>query len=80
MPSDPIAYLFRRLFGTPAENVTDSSRRGDLEGWDSLGHLVLIEALRNEFAVEIPPEVALEIETVADVRRIVSTRRTGACQ
>jgi acyl carrier protein len=80
MPSDLIACLFRRLFGTPPENVKDSSRRGDLEGWDSLGHLVLIEALRNEFAVEISPEVALEIETVADVRRIVSTRRNGACQ
>jgi acyl carrier protein len=80
MPSDAIAYLFRRLFGTPPEDITDSSRRGDLEGWDSLGHLILIAALRNEFSVDIPPEMALEIETVADVRRIVSARRNGGCQ
>jgi acyl carrier protein len=46
-------------------------RRGTFEEWDSLGHLLLIAALREEFAVEISPEQALDLETMDDVKRFV---------
>jgi acyl carrier protein len=68
-----IAAVFQRLFEVPAETVKDQTRRGQLERWDSLGHLLLIEALCEAFKVEIPPEKALEMESVQDIKRVLSS-------
>jgi len=71
---DPaIKAIFGRVFEVRPEEITNQTRRGDLERWDSLGHLVLLEALREEFRIEIEPEQALEMETVGDVKRVVTT-------
>jgi acyl carrier protein len=79
-----VKHLFQSLFSVQPEAVTDGLRRGVLERWDSLGHLNLIEALQEKFQIEIPLEMALEMETFGDVNRIVaqllsvtSERRTG---
>ena len=68
-----VMEVFFRVFSARPEDVDDQTRRGDLERWDSLGHLDLLGALMNEFQVEIPPELALEIESVADIKRVVTT-------
>ncbi|MBK9128067.1 MAG: acyl carrier protein [Phycisphaerales bacterium] len=69
--------LFQRVFKIAPKDLSDRTRRGSLEAWDSLGHLELLEALRKEFGVEIAPEQALEMETFADVRRVVASLRPG---
>lgn len=66
-----IKLLFGRVFQVRPELISDETRRGALEQWDSLGHLNLLEALREEFDVEIPPEQALEMESVADIKRAI---------
>lgn len=72
-----IKVIFERVFEVQPKEITDQTRRGELERWDSLGHLVLVEALREEFHIEIPPEQALEMETIGDIKRIVSALRAG---
>ncbi len=67
-----IKAIFQRVFEVRPEEIADQTRRGELERWDSLGHLVLLEALREEFRIEIPPEQALEMETVQDIKRVVT--------
>ncbi len=69
---EAIKAIFKRVFEAPAEEVSDRTRRGEFDRWDSLGHLVLLEALREEFQIEIEPERALEMETVGDIKRIVT--------
>lgn len=69
--------IFERLFKVAPAHITDATRRGTLETWDSLGHLDLLEALRKELGVELAPEQALEMETYADVRRIVSALKAS---
>ncbi len=63
--------LFERLFNINPDQINDQVHRGELEEWDSLGHLDLLEALRVEFHIEIPPDDALSMETFADVKRTV---------
>jgi acyl carrier protein len=63
--------LLERVFEVEPRQFRDDTRRGDLDRWDSLGHLSLIEALREEFGMDIPPERALDMETVADIKRIM---------
>ena len=67
-----VKNLFCEVFGISDDEINDETRRGDLERWDSLGHLDLIEAIRNKFQIEITPELALDMETVADVKRVVA--------
>ena len=66
-----IGVLIGKTFQASADMITDETRRGDLEQWDSLGHLTLIEALRERFGIEITPEDALDMDTVRDIKRIV---------
>lgn len=71
-----IRAIFARLFEVAPESVGEKTRRGELERWDSLGHLELLEALRTEFKVQIQPDEALAMETFADVKRTLA--RLGA--
>lgn len=68
-----VAAVFQEVFELRPDQLTDETRRGDFERWDSLGHLALIEALREHFSIDIPPEQALDMESVGDAKRIVST-------
>lgn len=70
--------VFCAVFDVAPEAVSDQTRRGELERWDSLGHIDLLEALRNEFRFEIPVDQALEMETVGDIKRIL--RSLGAAR
>jgi acyl carrier protein len=68
-----LKQVFADLFEVSADRVVDTTRRGEFERWDSLGHLDLMEALRKEFGVTIPLEQALEMETVGDIKRIIGS-------
>jgi len=68
-----IKNIFLQVFEVPPGEITDQTRRGELERWDSLGHLVLLESLREEFRIEIEPEQALEMETIKDIKHLVTT-------
>ena len=67
-----VRAIFQQLFEVAPEIINDQTRRGDLERWDSLGHLDLVETLRVEFQIDIRPEEALEMETIADIKQIIS--------
>ena len=64
--------IFHKVFDARPEEITDDTGWGDLERWDSLGHIELLDALQREFLIEIPPEQGLELGTVRDIKRILS--------
>jgi len=70
--NDRISRVFERTLRVDREKLSDRTRRGDLEEWDSLGHLVLVEALSEEFKVNISPESALDMETIHDIKLVLS--------
>jgi len=63
--------IFGELFHLDPATIPDDARRGELDGWDSLGHLDLVSALEREFGVSIDTDQALEIETVGDASRVL---------
>ncbi len=71
-----IREVVSRTFHVPIERLEDGTRRGTLEEWDSLGHVNLVSALCEEFDVMLPPERALEIHTIGDIKRIVTALLT----
>jgi acyl carrier protein len=67
-----VRKIFGRLFPVDPAALTDSDRRGELQGWDSLGHLDLVTALENEFQVSIEADRALEIETFGEAKQVLA--------
>ena len=67
-----IKALFRDVLGVAPEAVDDTTRRGVVEQWDSLGHLNLVAALSEAFKIDISAEQALDLETVRDIKRLVT--------
>ncbi len=72
---DRIRAIFQRLFDVSPQSYRDDIRRGELQRWDSLGHLELQAALEKEFQIEIPVDEVLTMETVGDVRQTVEKLR-----
>ena len=64
--------IFAELFRADPEALDDGTRRGELDGWDSLGHLDLVSALEQEFEISLDPDEALEIETFGDAKRVLA--------
>ncbi len=67
-----IYNIFQRVLRISPDGLSDQTRRGNLEVWDSLSHILIVAALSEEFEVNIPPEEALEMETIQDVKQIIS--------
>ncbi len=72
---DDLDQRVRALLGSvlrvPPDTLSDDTRRGTMEAWDSLAHVVLVSTLSEEFNVEVSPERALEMYTLGDVKRIM---------
>ena len=66
-----IHTVMSRVLRVPADSLRDDVRRGTLEEWDSLGHVMLVSALSDEFEIQISPERALQMHTIGDIKQII---------
>ena len=70
-----IKAIFRNTLKIPSDKIADESRRGDFEEWDSLGHIMLIDALAKEFNLKISAEEALDMESIQDIKRTIAEQK-----
>jgi acyl carrier protein len=63
--------LIADLFKCDVAEVTDATGPGDIPGWDSLGHVMLMTEIQRQFDSHVPVEDAIEVESVADLTRIL---------
>ncbi len=69
--------LFSRVFGIPVDQVNDDLRRGKLEVWDSLNHLLLITEIEREAKIEFTTDEVLSANTFKDIKDILAKRNTS---
>jgi acyl carrier protein len=72
---DQLIAIVARVFDIPAEQVTDSLSREELEVWTSLNHLLLISEIETEMGVQFTSDEVLNIVTFGDIRRVVSKKK-----
>jgi acyl carrier protein len=72
---DQLIEIVARVFDIPAEQVTDSLSREELEVWTSLNHLLLISEIETEMGVQFTSDEILNIVTFGDIRRVVSKKK-----
>ncbi|PID79398.1 acyl carrier protein [bacterium DOLZORAL124_64_63] len=64
--------LFLDVFEIDAEEYSDDLTYEDTPDWDSLGHMKMVAALTEEFAVDFDIEEVMAMESVAHIKRIVA--------
>lgn len=61
--------LFAEVFNLPESSVNDGLQLQDIESWDSLSHMMLIERLEGDFKVMLTGDEIADMRSVADARR-----------
>ncbi len=69
---DRVRHIVATIFDVPPDQVTPETAQGELERWDSLGHLVLVMELEQEFGIQIPPEQVPELSSVGEIARLLA--------
>ncbi|HWK33329.1 MAG TPA: acyl carrier protein [Hyphomicrobium sp.] len=75
VPSYPeIAVIFDDVFQY-TEPLTASTSPSDVDRWDSLQHIALVQAIETTFGIKLSMDEMMEIQSVGDIERIL--RRYG---
>lgn len=69
--AERIQIVVAEIFKVPLEQVNLEMKPGDIPGWDSLGHITLLETLQERFELEIPLERALQASTLAELADVI---------
>ena len=54
--------------------VADEHGPGDLPGWDSLGHVNLVNALERVYSISLEMDEMIAIESVLDIRALLKEK------
>jgi len=54
--------------------VIDSQGPGDLPGWDSLGHVNLVNALERTYSISLDMDEMIAIETISDIKSLLGDK------
>ena len=65
--TDITLAVFRKIFGTQA-NITENSSAVEIDKWDSLNHILLIQELEKAFGIKFD---LFEIIDLKDVQGII---------
>ncbi len=68
--------VFRDVFDDEEITVTEATTARDIEGWDSLEHINLINAVEQKFGVKFSIGQIVEMKNVGDLARLVR-EKTG---
>jgi acyl carrier protein len=63
-----VEEIVATMFNVPVDTVSLASSPATTESWDSMGHLMLVLEIEQQFGVQFAPE---DVEEIADVRSIV---------
>jgi len=59
--------LMADIFQCSESDLSDDTGPGDINGWDSLGHVSLMTEIQTRFGKHVPVEDAIEIESIAGI-------------
>ena len=66
-----VKHIIADVLKVDVAEITDNLATGDLEQWDSLNNVRILQALESEFSIEIDVLDALDAEEVQDFTAIV---------
>ena len=64
---DRVRQIISTLFNVDEASLTITSCAKDIPGWDSMGQLMLILELEQQFDLQIPPERAEKLSSISQI-------------
>jgi len=69
--------VFANVFQVDPAQLSPTVSPAEIEGWDSFGHLALVEALQGEFRVEFEIEDIAQMDNLEAIESILRLRGAG---
>ena len=64
--------IFRDVFGNESIVIDKSTNPNDIEGWDSITHISILEAVQDEFNIKLSLEEMIELLDVGKIINAIS--------
>lgn len=74
MVGERIKAIFAEVFQVDPARLGRASSPADIEGWDSFGHLALVDALQTAFNVRFELDEIAQLDTVGAVEELLARR------
>jgi acyl carrier protein len=74
MNAERVKQVFAKVFECDPAVLGEGTSPADVPGWDSFGHLALVDALQAAFRIHFEVEDIAQMETLGHVLRIVTLR------
>ena len=71
---DSLTEVFRSVFEDNSIVLKPVMTANDVEGWDSLSHIVLILAIENRFKIKFNHKELLTLRNVGDLLRSIESK------
>lgn len=72
-----LTEIFRDVFDDNRIVIDDNTTADDIDDWDSLEHINLVEAVENEFGMKFKMQEVSGMKNVGEMAEIVCSRSTG---
>jgi acyl carrier protein len=69
-----VKEVFVAVFQCDPVSLSEASSPAEIDGWDSFGHLALVEALQSEFKISFEVEDIAAMDSLGQIQRIVALR------
>lgn len=66
--------VFQEVFEDDELEVTKSMTANDVEGWDSLNHMILVNCIEDKFDVMFDDEEIVDFQNVGDMMSAVEAK------
>lgn len=66
--------IFREVFNNKSLVLTNDLTANDVDGWDSLSHMLLISEIENELSIKFKLKDLNKMRNVGDMIEIITTK------
>lgn len=71
---EQLTPVFRKIFNAPDLVITDEMTANDVEGWDSLSHMLLIADVEAAFSIKFKLKELNKMRNVGDMIDVILTK------
>ena len=71
---DRLNAVFQDVFDDPGLTVSDATVADDVDGWDSLVHITLMQAVEDEFGIRMAMKEIVNLKNVGALADIIQAR------
>lgn len=69
-----LEQIFMDVFAREDIQLSETTSTGDVEGWDSLMHITILEAVQNQYSIVFELEEIVEMKTVGDILQAIVSK------